>query len=83
MLNVLRFIFLPIGTYIFRLMVKRKGVIFLLITVQRKCKRAQSQACLNYAECSLSSNDSAKIRRFSVSTKFWHVIRSDFQQITI
>ena len=22
----------------------------------------------------------AKIQRFSVSTKFWHVIRSDFQQ---
>ena len=55
MLNVLRFIFLPIGTYIFRLMVKRKGDIFLLITVQRKCKRAQSQACLNYAECSQPS----------------------------
>ena len=30
------------------------------MTMQRKCKRAQSQACLNYAECSLSSNDSAK-----------------------
>lgn len=26
------------------------------MTVQRKCKREQSQACLNFAECSLSSN---------------------------
>ena len=25
----------------------------------------------------------AKIRRFSVSTKIWHVIRSDIQQLTI
>ena len=25
----------------------------------------------------------AKIRRFTVSTKIWHVIRSDFQQLTI
>ena len=25
----------------------------------------------------------AKIRRFSVFTKNWHVIRSDFQQLTI
>ena len=26
------------------------------MTVQRRCKREQSQACLNFAECSLSSN---------------------------
>ena len=25
----------------------------------------------------------AKIRSFSVSTKIWHVIRNDFQQLTI
>ena len=50
--------------------------------LQRKCKRAQSQACLNYAECSLSSNDNAKIRLFFGTTKFWGVIRADFQQLS-
>ena len=58
------------------------GVAFLLTTVQRKCKRAQSQVYLNYAECSLSSNDSAKIRLFSGTTKFWVAIRADFQQLS-
>ena len=37
--------------------------------LQRKCKRAQSQACLNYAECSLSSNDSAKVLQISDTAK--------------
>ena len=37
--------------------------------LQRKCKRAQSQACLNYAECSLSSNDNAKVRLFPGTAK--------------
>ena len=37
--------------------------------MQRKCKRAQSQACLNYAECSLSSNDSAKVLQISETAK--------------
>ena len=38
---------------------------------------------MNYAECSLSSNDSAKIRLFSDTTKFQREIRGDFQQNSI
>ena len=37
--------------------------------LQIKCKRAQSQACLNYTECSLSSNDNAKVRLFPSTAK--------------
>ena len=51
--------------------------------MQRKCKRAQSQACLNYAECSLSSNDSAKVRLFKGTAKNQGVISPDFQQLQI
>ena len=34
----------------------------------------------NRLKAPFSSIAGAKIRRFSVSTKFWYVIRSDFQQ---
>ena len=34
---------------------------------------------LRFVECSLSSNDSAKIRQFPDTTKFQRVIRRDFQ----
>lgn len=50
---------------------------------ERQCKRAQSQVYLNYAECSLSSNDSAKIQLFWGISKFQGVIRADFQQLSI
>ena len=34
---------------------------------------------LHFVECSLSSNDSAKILQFPDTTKFQRVIRRDFQ----
>ena len=34
---------------------------------------------VRFVECSLSSNDSAKILQFSDTTKFQRVIRRDFQ----
>ena len=36
---------------------------YLWTTMQRKCKREQSQACLNFAECSLSSNT---VQRYNI-----------------
>ena len=56
---------------------------FFWMTVQRKCKWAQSQACLSYAECSLSYYAVQRYRLSSDTTKFRVAIRTDFQQLLI
>ena len=56
---------------------------FFCMTVQRKCKRAQSLACLSYAECSLSYYAVQRYRLSSDTTKFRVAISPDFQQALI
>ena len=45
------------------------NLIIICRSAKSRANEKQSQACLNYAECSLSSNDSAKVLQISDTAK--------------